>query len=68
MGQYLNQLAKRQVADNKTPKLWVKHATNKNDYISRLSLPQMHAALFLEVLKHKLGLLSHDEVAYLNLD
>jgi len=67
MGQYLNQLEKRQVAENKTPELWVKHATNKNDYISRLSLPQMHAALFLEALKYKLGLLSHDEVAYLNL-
>ncbi len=68
MDQYLNQLAKRQTAEKKTPELLLKHTTNSSDYISRLSLPQMQAALFLEALKYKLGLLNRDEVAYLNLN
>lgn len=68
MDQYLNQLAKRQAAEKKTPKLLLKHTTDSSDYISRLSSPQMQAALFLEALKYKLGLLNRDEVAYLNLN
>jgi len=68
MDQYLNQLAKRQATEKKTPELLLKHTTNSSDYISRLSLPQMQAALFLEALKYKLGLLNRDEVAYLNLN
>jgi len=65
MGLYLKQLAMRQTAKAEKPHQWIKTAGGDNGYLSRLSFPQMHAALFLEALKYQLGLLTHEEIAYL---
>lgn len=67
MTQYLKHLEKRLRMNKKSPHKWVTQAAKGNGYVSDLTPPEMHAALFLETLKYRLGLLGRDDVAYLGL-
>jgi len=67
MTQYLKHLENRLRINKKSSHEWLTQAANGNEYVSRMTPPEMHAALFLETLKYRLGFLNRDDVAYLGL-